>query len=296
MKSRRVAWASYPLLGGYTVSAASAHYSAAQIGQVLAVLGALPHGVEMNSLSVYVATPQEISQTCGAETMGCYLSGSDRMVVSGSNIPVAGISREHMIAHEYGHHIANHRLNGLPWSALDAGTERWATYEHVCERTKQGSLFPGDEGAHYWDNPGEGFAESYADLNFPVAGFPWSYSPLLEPDPTALSLVGQDVTQPWTGPQTIVWHGKLGPRRRRAVHTVATPLDGSVAVQMTGPDASNFHVYVRGADRVRRPRRGTVRDRAGEQVDAAVCGQRTLQIEVRSRRGAGRFVVRTTRP
>jgi hypothetical protein len=295
-KAGGLTWASFPLPGGDTVGAASARYSKAQIGQVMGVLGALSHGAEMSSLSVYVATPQEISQTCGAETMGCYFADSDRMVVSGSSAPVAGNTREHAIAHEYGHHIAHHRLNGLPWSALDSGTERWATYEHVCEKTEQGTLFPGNEGAHYWDNPGEGFAESYADLTFPVAGLAWNYSPLLEPDRTALSLVGQDVTQPWTGPRTTVWHGSLGPHHQRAVDTVTTPLDGSVRVQMTGPRESNFDVSLQGLDRVRHLGRRAVHGRADEEVNAAVCGQRTMQIEVRSRRGAGRFTVRIARP
>jgi hypothetical protein len=250
----------------------------------------------MNSLSVYVATPQEISRICGAETIGCYLADDDRMVVSGSSAPVAGISRQHAIAHEYGHHIADNRVNGLPWPTLAAGTERWATYEHVCERTEQGALFPGDEGAHYWNNPGEAFAESYATLSAPVAGLGWNYSPLLAPDPTSLSLVSQDVSQPWTGPQTLTWRGRLGPGHRRAVRTVATPLDGKLSAQMFGPDDSNFDLSLSGAERVRNRSRHAVRRRANEQLDGSICGQQTVQIEVRSRRGSGRFAVRIARP
>src|SRR4051794_2735376 len=58
-------WDSYALPGGEAVSAASASYGSAQVGQVLGIVGSLPHGAEMNSLSIYVATPQEIGATCG---------------------------------------------------------------------------------------------------------------------------------------------------------------------------------------------------------------------------------------
>jgi hypothetical protein len=288
-------WATYPIVGGTTVSAASAHYSSAEIGQVLAVLGTLPHGAEMNSLSVYVATQQEIGTTCGAETMGCYLPDADRMVVSGSSTPVAGISRQHAIAHEYGHHIANNRLTGLPWPALDAGTERWATYEHVCERARQGSAFPGNEGDHYWDNPGEAFAESYADLTYPVDGLAWDYSSQLAPDATSLSLVAQDVAHPWTGPQTVVWRSRLGPGHRHAVDTVATPLDGSLVAKLTGAASAKFHLRLQSADRISR-RRTAKRGQAEQEADATVCGQRTVRLDVRSSKGSGRFAVSIIRP
>jgi hypothetical protein len=295
-KGDPVEWAPYPLPGGSTVAVASDDYSSAQIGPVLAVLGRLPHGTEMNLLSVYLATPQRIGGICGNEMMGCYFPFQNRMVVSGSNAPVAGVTRDHVIAHEYGHHIANNRVNGLPWQALDAGTERWATYEHVCEGTQQGGLFPGDEGAHYWQNPGEGFAEAYANLNAPVAGLTWNYSPLLSPDPTAMALIGQDVSQPWTGPQTTVWRGKLGVRHGNAVRTVTTPLDGKLTLQMRGPRDSNFDLSVRGAGRARRSIKRAARDPSGERVDAMVCGQRSVQVEVRARRGAGQFAVTIARP
>jgi len=298
VRGSRVDWTSYPIAGGYSVRAASAHYSSSQVAQVIAVLGTLPHGAEMNSLSVYVAAPQEISGTCGPETLGCYYPDQGRMVVSGSNDSVAGVSRDHVIAHEYGHHIANNRVNDLPWSPLDAGTERWATYEHVCERTQQGSLFPGDEAAHYWQNPGEGFAESYADMTKPVTGLAWDYSPLLAPDPTALSLIALDVTQPWSGSGTTVWRGKLGPRHARAVRMVGTPLDGNVTVQMSGPKDSSFALSVHGAARAHRVllARRSPRRRSAEQIDANVCGQRTVQLQVHSRRGSGHFEVKITHP
>src|SRR5919201_2056625 len=100
------------------------------------------------------------------------------MIVAGDDGSACGVPRDFTIAHEYGHHIASNRVNS-PWTALDSGAKRWATYEHVCQGTRQGRLFPGDEDYHYWDNPGEGFAESNAHLNYPDVSVPWGYNPLL---------------------------------------------------------------------------------------------------------------------
>jgi hypothetical protein len=46
---------------------------------------------------------------------------------------------------------------------------------------RRGQFFPGDEDFHYWENPGEAFAETNAHLNYPEVSVPWGYSPLLRP-------------------------------------------------------------------------------------------------------------------
>jgi hypothetical protein len=295
--AERAQWVSYPLLDGSAVRAASAYYPTAEIHEVVAVLGGLVHGREMNSLSVYVATPEEISGMCGAGMMGCYSPSSDRIVVSGSDAPVAGIPRTHAIAHEYGHHIANHRVNGPWWSALYAGTKRWTTYERVCEEAGQGRLYPGDQGAHYWENPGEAFAESYATMNFPGLGLAWNYTPLLQPDAASLERIRADVTRPWVGPRTTNWQGRIDRRGGTAARQLATPLDGRVKVRMTAPEGSNFDLYLLSADPGPRQvlRRMTAGD-SDKRVAAAVCGEQAVRIEVRGPGSAGPFSVKITRP
>ena len=290
-------WVSFPLPGGYVVRAASASYPAVELRRVVAVLGGLVHGREINSLSVYVATPQEISGMCGAGVMACYSPSSDRMIVSGSTEAVAGVPRDHVIAHEYGHHITNHRVNGPWWPALDAGTKRWTTYEGVCDEATQDRLYPGDQGDHYWENPAEAFAESYAMLNFPDLGLAWNYTPLLQPDAASLARIRADVMQPWTGRRSTAWRGSLGPSLGRTSRTIATPLDGRVTVRMTTPRGSDFDLYLLSAEPgppqiLRRVTGGGLKRR----VDAAVCGERAVRIEVRRRSGAGPFSVKISRP
>jgi hypothetical protein len=77
------------------------------------------------------------------------------MIVAGEDT-LGGVPREQALAHEYGHHIARHRLN-TPWPAIDWGPKRWASYENVCQNVKSGSMFPGNETEpQYKLNPGEG--------------------------------------------------------------------------------------------------------------------------------------------
>ncbi len=305
---------SYPVLGGEQVEITSTHYSDVEMQSVANVLGGLVHGPEMSALSVYLANPDEMGYICGPSALACYAPAISLMIVSGESGSSYGVPRDYTIAHEYGHHIANFRLNA-PWTALDTGAKRWATYERVCQGVRKGQLYPGDEDYHYWDNPGEGFAESNAHLNFPGVSVPWGYSPLLRPNDTSLAKLRADIVSPWTEPATVTWNGQLWPQRRNpAVRRFSTPLDGLVQIQLSGPEGSNYDIYVLGRKlrvakhqkkRQQRPRKSRVRrrviDRAVsggsfERLDLTLCGQEAIRVEVRRRSGAGPFTVIVTRP
>ena len=319
----------FPVMGGQHVTMSSSSYSTADMQSIADVLGGLVHGDEMNSLSVYVATPAEITQICGAGTLACYAPSQSEMIVSGVDGSAYGVPRDYTIAHEYGHHIANNRLNA-PWTALDTGAKRWATYEHVCEGARSGRLVPGDEGSRYWDNPGEGFAETNAHLDFPAVSVPWGYNALLRPNQTAMAKLRSDITTPWTGPTTATWNGSLWPGRANpADKRFSTPLDGDVDITLTGPAGANYDLFVLGdrppvsrhaRERMRRLRRHhgrhhhqhghhhhhrkprrrvvsrSVSGGANEQIDMQVCGQSSIQLEVRRRSGSGPFTVSVTHP
>ncbi len=303
---------SYPVLGGEQVEVSSTYYTDEQIQSVVNVLAGLVHGPEMNTLTVYVASPDEVTDICGQGALACYAPGISEMIVSGDDGSSYGVPRDFTIAHEYGHHIANNRVNP-PWTGLDNGAKRWATYERVCQGMRKGQLFPGDEQYHYWVNPGEGFAESNAHLNFPGVSVPWGYSSLLQPTQGSLAKLNADITSPWTGPTTMVWNGSMWPTRRNpAEHRFSTPLDGQVEVRLDGPAGSNYDLYLlgpklrRAAKHLRKHhRRFRVRrrviDRAvsissSEQLDLNLCGQSSIRIEVRRRSGTGPFSVSVTRP
>lgn len=278
--------------GGSYMRVASQAYDRVQISPMVALLDALPHGDELAKLNLYVATDAEISQTCGASTMACYDPGAERMIVSGESEEVAGVPREAVIAHEYGHHIANNRRGGI-WSALEAGTERWSTYEGVCELARGGQAFPGDQGSHYWENPGEAFAQAYSQMVIPQDG--WHYSSLLQPDAIALEKLRQDVLRPWPEPRKRIWRGgwrgengaRLGLDNAVAAsgasfrRTIAVPVDGRLSVRLRSKDGGRYRLSlvdpVSGAILARSlpARPGSGRSR----LDYADCGHRSLTLE-----------------
>ena len=101
--------------------------------------------------------------------LACYSDSQRRMIVPGDlQATASGVTTSYVIAHEYGHHVASHRSNA-PLSAPDYGPKRWASYELVCLKTDQRLLFPGNESVLYHQNPGENWAETYAQARVPAA-------------------------------------------------------------------------------------------------------------------------------
>jgi hypothetical protein len=301
----------------------SAHYEGAAVESVAATLRALDHGPEMAELTVFVATPEEISGICGATVVACYIPSSKEMVVSGVDQPVDGVPRDFAIAHEYGHHIANSREGSGPYPPIEAGTIRWATYERVCQLTRAHRLFPGNQGAHYWQDPEEAFAQSYAHLSRPTDNVSWQYTPLLQPSMAALEKIHADVTHPWSGPVSTSWSDSVAappshpsPRSRRAAtrggvgvagakivgpvpwvaeRRIRTPLDGTVSVSVQAPEGSSYAVTLRDPDSGRVLARSEAAAGPAE-LSYSNCGHDDLLLEVRSTGGAGDFQASITRP
>lgn len=254
----------------------------------------MPHGSELRSVVVRVATPAEVIGACGDGALGCYSAGE--LVMPGE--PFDGIAPEHVARHEYGHHIAANRSNP-PWRAADWGPKRWASAAGVCERSERQTAFPGDDGSHYRLDPGEAFAESYRVVAERRAGATLATWGLVDgsfyPDAAASRAVEQDVASPWTRATTTRWSGRFragGPRRRLV--PVATLLDGELIAELRLPPgrldtlellAANGRVLARGLWSGTRTRR----------LSFVICGQRRLTLRVTST-GAGRFDLTLTRP
>ena len=262
-------------------------------------LASLVHGPELAKLTAYLAPLGQVQSFCGADALACYSPGSESLVAPGDD-PAADTSAEAVVTHEYGHHVAENRSNA-PWSAEDYGTKRWASYEQVCSKTRAGELFPGAETSpDYRLNPGEGFAESFRVLNERLAGLPeapWSVvSQTLYPDSTALSLLRQDVTTPWTT-LTIRSAAALGPRARSRTTTVATSLDGTLRVTLQAPARARFALDVLTPSGTRLGAHVTTS--AGSRtrtVTATVCGQRTVRLRVSRISGSGTYALTVARP
>jgi hypothetical protein len=248
------------------------------------LLGFFVHGTELNGLVVHIFTPAEISAVCGTDAIACYIS-SGHMYVAGEDS--GGVPVEQALAHEYGHRIAAYRSDD-PWPAFTYGPKRWATYEGVCPHVFfDHDMFPGDEGAHYAQNPGEGWAEAYRRLNENRAGWTplaWQIvDPYFVPDNTALGLITQDVTAPWTGTKA---YGARGRLRRNGTRRYRLEMwDGVVRARVSGRARATVTVLSHG-HKITRAKRS---------VATVACGDITLTFSVHSVRG-GPFALSITAP
>ena len=250
-------------------------------------LGSRVHGAELGGLRVFVGTPREIVRLCGGDPLvvACYAIDEQRMYVPGEE--VAGIPVEYPLTHEYGHHVANWRSNN-PWDALDWGAKHWASATRVCAHVKSRKLFPGNQGRHYLDDPGEGFADGYAHLHYPEV--PWQYNDLMRPGRSAFAAIRRDVLRPWTGNRSRVFRGRLSPGRSARTFRIRLTLDGDLSLRLRAPRGAAYEVEAatRGFAAGR-----TLRDGGGYGVEW--CRRRAVEhvtLTVRRKAGAGRFALR----
>ncbi len=245
------------------------------------------HGDELTLLRVYIGTQAEVNTACGGGTgvLACYERGQRRMYVPDRD-PAGGgpFTREYAITHEYGHHIASYRSN-FPFAAIDWGAKYWASYEHVCARVDRHFLYPGDQGAHYLDDPGEGFADTYAHLQYPDAV--WQFNPLMRPDAGSFAAIRRDVLDPWRVPLRRTLSGQLSAGRRVAQMPLVTTLDGQLATRLRASRGARFDLELRSHGRlIKRVGGGAATKRA----NALICrngGSATASATVRAVRRAG---------
>jgi hypothetical protein len=194
------------------------------------------HGSELGGLRLYVGRPAEVSRLCGgSDVVACYAPEQQRMYVPGEDRP--GVPVGYAITHEYGHHIAASRRND-PWDTLDWGPKHWSSAVGVCAGVARHQLFVDDYDHHYLDNPGEGFADGYAHLQYPEQV--WRYNDLMRPTAPVLDAIRRDVMQPWNGPSRRVLRGRKSGRMRLHLR-----LDGDVTVVLQSRPGSRFQLEAR---------------------------------------------------
>jgi hypothetical protein len=255
----------------------------------------LVHGPELSTVTAYVAPAAEIGSLCGnPDAAGCY--GGRRLVFVGDL--GLGIPPEAVAAHEYGHHIAASRSN-TPWAALDTGPKRWASQVGVCARAGASTAFPGDEGANYTLNPGEGFAETYRVLNGvraePDPDWP-IVDPSFRPDFAALEAARADVLEPWQAPVTQTFRARFrrgGPQRWTL--RLSTRLDGDLRLELRLPAGAGYGLTLTAPGG--RAMGAAARIATGrEQLDARICGERALTVSVRRNGPPAAFRLLVTQP
>ncbi len=266
-----------------------AYCAAAEPQQIADFIGTLIHGPEVSLLTVQLDTPLQLSYDCGLGAQACYYSGENRIVISGEETPgPEGASRDYILAHEYGHHVAQHRRNPAPFPApINWGTERWSSQEHVCQLRREGAAFPGNEGDHYFQDPGEAFAESFARYRFPHAHVKWAWSRAMKPNAAAFRAIREDTLEPWLGRTSLVLDGRVPPGAgAAAIESLRTPLDGTVSLRPSDLRGRRYQLAVKSqTGRVLRTSRNDLGLR--HQLDLTVCDQSRLSVAVSSGSGEG---------
>ncbi len=279
-----------------TVYASNSYTVDPALGQRWAdFLASLLHGSELSSVTVLLATPDQIKRICGGFAVACYDDRGGLLYAPGED-PNSDFSAEAVITHEYGHHVAAHRSNA-PWLALHRGPKRWASSMQVCAKARANQLVPGAEDPiSYGINPGEGWAETYRVLNERRRGLPeppWQIvSDSLYPDDAALTAAEQDVTTPLQTETTTTRTASLTPTTSAVTYTIATELDGTLRVALR-PSAGlrlTLDVYASGTRVVH-----TVAARAIART-TTICGARSYRIRVTATRGTGSFRLTVAEP
>lgn len=254
-------------------------------------LGGLVHGSELSALEAYIATFAETQGICGEDALGCY--AGNRMVSMGETM--FDVTAAEVVRHEYGHHVAFHRLNP-PWAAIDWGPNHWASAQNVCARAAAGTVSPGDEGSRYRLNPGEGWAETFRVLDERRAGITSSgweiVDPSFFPDDRALEAAEQDVLQPWTAGRTTTYRTRFTAKSKR-VWTIrlATPLDGAAEITVSLPRGALHDVALVDSARKRTLAKGLWAGATVKTIVTNVCGQRSLSLRVTQKGAFGRVRV-----
>lgn len=257
-------------------------------------LAGLTHGPELAQLTAYIVTFDEMADICGSRALGCY--ARDQLVVPGE--VAFDTTPEEIVRHEYGHHIAFHRLNP-PWAAIDWGPKRWASAADVCARVSRSEAYPGDEGSNYARNPGEAWAETYRLMDERKAGITTATWPIIAPsfypDDNDLAAAELDVVQPWSAQRTTTFTRVFGKKTGKVWWVpLATPLDGDYRINVAMPNHGEADIALVAADRRTVIRRAQWVSQRVKRLGGSICGQRSLFVRVTQKGLVGRVRISVT--
>ncbi len=256
----------------------------------------LPHGDELANVQVSVVTGPELTGSCGERALGCYRPGD----LTFADEVLGGVAPEEVARHEYGHHVAANRSNP-PWRSLDWGPKRWASAAGVCAGVEGGTLFPGNEGSRYAENPAEIWAEVYRILAERTAGLPGSLWSIVVgryyPNDAMLAAAREDVLNPWTTGTASRYAGRFVRRGMKVwQRAVKTPRDGTIVVTLGMPAGPRHTVELLAADGRTVLARWTTWTTRSRTIETSICGQRSVLVRVTRGNAPTPFTVNVSTP
>ena len=259
-------------------------------------LASLVHGQELAKVTLQLAPLNEVQSGCGSRlALACY-SPTSQLILAPGEDPDPTTTAESIVAHEYGHHVANNS-NNWPWQAVDYGTKRWASYMQVCKATEKSQMYPGSEDSNYTLNPGEGFAEAYRVLNERHLGLPesaWSVvADVFYPDSTALADIQTDIATPWQNVATSVIKGSFTRKATSRSTVIGTPLDGDLTVTLRTPRSLKAKVQLLAKSKVVAT---ATASGAAKVARTTTCGTRSYALKVTRVSGSGSYSLTVGKP
>ena len=230
--------------------------TAAELGRPISARSRTAPSSRRLTLNLMPLSTLESNQYCGDQSLACY-DPSTETIYAAPDDQLDEPPAKEIVTHEYGHHIANnqHRRTVVGGGLRDEALV--VVREHLRQHGRGHGLARATKEPAYSQNPGEAFAESYRVLALTALGLtPSSWeivSQTFYPDATALQLLQEDITSPWTGPTVRHVHGSFGFGTTRTIG-VQTALDGSFIARLHAPTKARFKLELYNQRDARRAR------------------------------------------
>jgi hypothetical protein len=123
---------------------------------------------------------------------------------------------------------------------------------------------------------------------------PWYYNELMHPNAKAFAAIRHDVLDPWTGPRSRTFHGRLSQRHGQRTFHIRLKLDGDLDFQLRAPRGAVYAVQAQIPDFA-----AGQRLRNGGEFGVEWCRHRAVdevELTVRRRKGSGPFALKVSWP
>lgn len=259
---------------------------------VAALVKTLPHGWELKELSVLVVDSVDMPAYCDSDVaQACYQPRDPDRSFEGTMI-VAWDDPElpHTVAHEYGHHLDNARLNIAHLPSLECrdysadGSRRWFFARLLLDDIMQAGFNCRNDSS--WETllP-ELYAEDFAVL---AGSNGWGRIALVPPPSLeVLDDLREDIVDPFV-PESARFRGRLARRGSRRAHRFRVRWPTFLYVEVSGPRRAEIDLVVYESGK-RRPLSRTRQRGSKDSTVVELFQPGTYRVGVRARRAGGRY-------